>query len=295
MKTRRLSVLILILYVLSILAGCHSSKYTLEQQPGTQLPQKTTASGQTTDPLDTSDPAETEPPTDPTDPIITTKPTEPTDPIITTEPTEPSEPNTPTDPAPTEPDPNVLTEEEIAYLQEFYAYRDPNSEEGPNYYNTALATGFIDPRHISFAYFFCNGDQTNWQETGMTDEEYAFIMENVRDADLPGMKFYRIKRADLRRIYYMCFGITVEDSEKAELMYTAYWDVTDCYYSATQIPAWSLPEFTIVSGKHLPDGTMEVYYTTPLGFYHNYIMILKPVDGGFHMLSNQEIISTSTA
>ena len=288
MKMRKLTVLILVLYVLSILAACHNSTYIQQQQSGAGASLASPNDSQTTDPSEPTDLDEITYPAESADPSAPTEPTEPRAPVSSTNPS-------PTDPPPTEPDPNALTAEEIAHLQEFYAYRDPNSEDGPNYYNTALATGFIDPRHISFAYFFCNGDQSNWQETGMTDEEYAFIIENVRDADLPNMNFYRITRADLRRIFYMCFGVTVEDSEQAELMYTAYWEVTDCYYTATNIPAWSIPEFTIVSGKHLPDGTIEVYYTTPMGFYHHYTMILKPVDGGYHMLSNQEIMVSSTA
>lgn len=275
MKIRILTILFLVIYVISVLAGCRSSTHMLQQQQGAQSPQTLPTNNQTTESLD---------------PI---EPTEYTFPTITTSTTEPTEPN-PTEPPFTESDPNALTTDEIAQLQEFYAYRDPNSEEGPNYHNTALATGFNDRYYISFNYFFCNGDQTNWQETSMTDEEYEFIMANVRDADLPGMKYYRITRADMLEIFYMCFGITVENSAQAELQWTAYWDETDCYYTATDIPAWSVPEYTIVGGKHLENGTIEVYYTVPTGHYRDYVMILQPVDDGYHMLSNYEYVSNST-
>lgn len=279
MKTRKLATLFPIIYVLSVFTGCHSSTYAQQQQLGAESPQTLPTNNHTTESIE---------PTDPTD---FTFPTEPTGSTSTTKPTEPD----PTEPSFTDPEPKALTADEIAQLQEFYAYRDPNSENGPNYYNTALATGFNDRYYISFNYFFCNGDQTNWQETGMTAEEYAFIMSNVRDADLPGMKYYRITREDLSRIFYMCFGVTVEESAQVELQWTPYWEETDCYYTATDIPAWSVPEFTIISGTHLADGTIEVYYTVPTGYYRNYVMILQPVDGGYHMLSNMEYINNSTA
>ena len=67
-------------------------------------------------------------------------------------------------------------------------------------------------------------------------------------------------------------------------LHLLYWGETDCYYSGTTSPAPGANNLEITGGTHLEDGNLKVFYTANSGT--QYVMILKPVDGGYHILSN---------
>ena len=207
---------------------------------------------------------------------------------VTTNPTSSSSPTQPTDPPPTELDPNALTADEIAELQNIYQLlKNENGSRIPNFYNTALGLAFTDPRDISLAYFFCSGDQEEFENTRMTDEEYEFIKSVISYAE--ALDLYRISAQDVERILQMCFGLSLADMNSSDLEHLPYWEKTDCYYSGTTSPAPYAFNLKIIGGTHLENGTLQVFYTTDEDPVTQWVMILKPVDGGYHILSNLEV------
>lgn len=252
---RKVTIVICVIILLLGLCACNAAKNPAETQPALENTQQTTI-------------PTTDPPTDP----------QPTDPL-------------PTQTDPTEPDPNALTEDEIAKLQEIYQFT--KTEEGypvVNFYNSALGMEYSDPRDISFSYFFREGDQEEFENSRMTEEEWEFIQSVDSNADV--FDWYRISSEDMNRILQMCFGLSLSDMHAVDLEFLHYWEETDCYYKGTTSPAPRAEDLRIIAGTHLDDGTLEVHYTTARGLsdeYDEFIAILKPVEDGYHILSNLKV------
>lgn len=230
----------------------------------------------------------TEPPTDSTsasvNPTVSSSSIQATDP----HPTASSTPTQPTDPLPTEPDPNALTADEIAELQNIYQLlKAENGSLIPNFYNTALGLEYTDARDISLSYFFKNGDQEEFEYTRMTDEEYEFIKSAIPNAE--AYDIYCISAQDIERILQMCFGLSLADMGNNDLEHLLYWEKTDCYYSAVTSMGPVAMNLIVTGGAHLEDGNLQVFYTTDGDPITQWVMILKPVDGRYHILSNQEV------
>lgn len=189
-----------------------------------------------------------------------------------------------TEPAPSSPTQLApLTTDEIAELQEIY-------EPVHNFYNTALGLEYSDPRDISLSYFFRQGDYSDFDNTVMTDEEYAFLKANDKNAEF--MDWYRISSQDVERVLQMCFGISLSDMNNDDISRLLYWEDTDCYYAGTTSPGPSANNLEITGGFHLENGNLEVHYRNSQSdkiVWEYYVMILKPVDGGYHILSNLEV------
>ena len=232
----------------------------------------------------------TELPTDSTsatnNPTATSSGTQATD----SPPTTVTAPTQPTDSQPTEPDPNALSAEEISELQNiFQLHKRENGSLIPNFYNTALGMEYADARDISLSYFFHNGDQEEFERTRMTAEEYEFIKSAIPYAE--AYDIYCISAQDVERILQMCFGLSLADMRNNDLEQLLYWEKTDRYYSAITSMGPVALDLVITSGTHLEDGNLKVFYTTTLdgGPVIHCVMILKPVDGGYHIVSNQEV------
>lgn len=225
----------------------------------------------------------------------------PADPTTATQPTSINnqETETPSDPeqtdtppidlvpaqsTPTEQDPNALTENEIAELQEIYKFqRTPDEFYAYRFYNIALGQTYSDPREINLYSFFYNGDFAEWN---MTDTEDVFIKSAIRDAEY--MDQFRATPENMDDILQMCFGLSLQDMQGNGLDRFAYFEETGCYYNATTSPPSRAEFLEITGGSHMEDGNLQVFYTA----YYNkqlYVMILKPVDGGYHILSNLEV------
>lgn len=264
---RKVTIVICVIILLLGLCACNAAKSPAETQPVLENTQSTT--------IPTTDPH-----TDPqhTDPLPTQ-----------TDPTEPDA--TETQPTETEPDPNALTEDEIAKLQEIYQLSlQDNGLYAINFYNSALGMEYSDPRDISFSYFFREGDQEEFENSRMTEEEWEFIQSVDSNADV--FDWYRISSEDMNRILQMCFGLSLSDMHAVDLEFLHYWEETDCYYKGTTSPAPRAEDLRIIGGKYLEDGTLEVHYTVDRNFgidRREYIAILKPVEDGYHILSNLEV------
>ena len=236
-----------------------------------------------------ADPSVSEPSTDTTTslpiPTSSSSPTQAADPPPTT-----STPTQPTEPPATEPDPNALTADEIAELQNIYQL--VKSETGhlvTNFYNAALGMEYTDPKDISLSWFFCNGDGEEFETTRMTEEEYEFIKSVIPNAE--HLDLNCISAEDVERILQMCFGLSLSDmnNDRESL---PYWDKTDCYYSGATAPGPYADNVVITGGTHLEDGNLMVFYTSQEGNWgelKQFVMMLKPVDGGYHILFNQRL------
>lgn len=202
-----------------------------------------------------------------------------------TDPT-PSSPTQPTNPV--TPELTSLTADEIEELQNIYQrVVTEDLIPIPNFYNTALGLEYSDPKDISLSYFFRQGDYSDFANTVMTDEEYAFLKANDRNAEF--LDWYRISTQDVNRVLQMCFGISLSDMNNDDISRLLYWEETDCYYSGTTSPAPYANNLEITGGTHLEDGNLKVFYNTREtkdSEAKQFVMTLKPVDGGYHILSN---------
>lgn len=218
-------------------------------------------------------------------PTPSSSPTRATDPPPTT-----STPTQPTEPPATEPDPNALTADEIAELQNIYQLvRSETGHRVTNFYNAALGMEYTDPRDISLSYFFREGDGEEFETTIMTEEEYEFIKSC--DPNAEHLDLYRISAQDMERILQMCFGLSLSDMNEG-LGSLHYWEKTDYYYTGTTSPAPYVDNLIITGGTHLDDGNLMVYYTSQEGNWgelKQFVMVLKPIDGGYHILSNVRV------
>ena len=217
---------------------------------------------------------------DQTDPT-STQPTETESDPTSTQPTETEPDPTSTQPTETEPDPNALTEDEIAKLQTLFEGAD--SASITFFYNIAIGQTYSDPRQIDLYRFFYNGDQTDWT---MTDEEFAFIKSAIEDAEY--MSLFRSDPENMDAILQMCYGLSLQDMQGNGLDSFAYFEETGCYYNAATSPPSFAELLKIIGGTHLDDGNLQVFYTA----YYNeqlYVMILMPVEDGYHILSNLEV------
>ena len=205
-----------------------------------------------------------------------------------TDPT-PSSPTQPTNPV--TPELTSLTADEIEELQNIYqSVVTEDLIPIPNFYNTALGLEYFNSKDISLSYFFRQGDYSDFDNTVMTDEEYAFLKANDKNAEF--LDWYRISSQDVERVLQMCFGISLADMNNDDISRLLYWEDTDCYYSGTTSPAPYAMNLEILSGVHLENGNLEVYYRNSESdkiIWKYYVMILKPVDGGYHILSNLEV------
>ena len=213
--------------------------------------------------------------------VITNPPTSSSSSTLATDPPPtPSSPTQPTEQPPTEQDPNALTENEIAELQNLY--EAPLSPSVASFYNIALGQTYSDPREINLYSFFYNGDFTEWN---MTDAEDEFIKSAIRDAEY--MDQFRATPENMDDILQMCFGLSLQDMQGNGLDRFVYFKETSCYYNATTSPPSHAEFLEITGGSHVENGNLQVFYTA--NNKNQYVMILKPVDGGYHILSNLEV------
>ena len=213
-------------------------------------------------------------------PTSSSSPTQATDPPPTS-----SVPTQPTEPPATEPDPNALTADEIAELQNIYQLvKTENGQYVTNFYNAALGMEYTNSKDISLSWFFYHGDGEEFETTRMTEEEYDFIKSVRPNAEV--FEWYCISAQDVERILQMCFGLSLSDMND-DLVAHHYWEETDCYYSGVTSPAPSADDLVITGGTHLEDGNLLVFYTANND--QQYVMMLKPVDGGYHILFNQRL------
>ena len=149
---------------------------------------------------------------------------------------------------------------------------------------------YSDPRDISLSYFFREGDQEEFEDSRMTNEEWEFIQSVDPNADV--FDWYRISSEDMNHILQTCFGLSLLDMHAVDLEFLHYWEETDCYYHGTTSPAPRAEDLRIIAGTHLDDETLEVHYTTARGLsgeYDEFVAILKPVEDGYHILSNLKV------
>lgn len=206
-------------------------------------------------------------------PTSSSSPTQASDPPPTS-----SVPTQPTEPPATEPDPNALTADEIAQLQEIYT--TPKYPNTTSFYNIALGQTYTDPREIDLYRFFYNGDYSEWT---ITEEESRFIKDTIPNAEY--LDSFRSKPEEMDAILQMCFGMTLQDMKGHGLESFAYFENTGCYYNCASAPPSHADFIEITGGSHLEDGNLLIFYTA--NNEQQYVAKLKPVDGGYHILSNQ--------
>ena len=217
----------------------------------------------------------TKPTVTPTDPTETlTNPTEATQ-VTTTPPT--------TIPATTPPEPPVFDDywlEQIDLV--FTGYRDMRT----NWYNAAMLATFDSVEELD-AYDLFSVGTGNPEDSRLTDEELDYLRSTTYIDQ--GYSACRMSREYVENVLDQYFGLTTADLKTESDKFFIYWEKTDCYYVISE--GHAALDFRLLGAVRQPDGTIlfEYYHPYVISPKNIYETVIRPVGGGYHVLSNRII------
>ena len=220
--------------------------------------------------------------TDPSDPDLSattptaTKPAEPeqTDPRPTK--TIPTEPTVPLDPNGFPIDLNK-DDEVLGKLQSLFACNHPKR----NYFNTALCSQYEDTRYVNLAALFVAGIE-DVKYTPTEDEIAQLVNQFGWD---PEFDIYRLPTEGMDEILTQVFGISLSDMDKSAFESLFYLESSNTYFNTYNLTLCA-HEFKAIGYYLLENGNVELYYEATYPAYKG-IVTLKPVEDGYHILSNR--------
>ena len=152
-----------------------------------------------------------------------------------------------------------------------------------SWYNMALRSEYDQPKYVNLRNLFYNGFKDEPQTP--TDAEWAEL-KNVPGFDI-NFDMQRLPVAKINAVLKQYFGITLANIKNPNFgAGFVYLKSTDCYYSM-HTDAECLDNFRVIVAEEQHDGTIRMTYTADDGAYI-YVAVLKPVDGGYQILSNQK-------
>ena len=205
------------------------------------------------------------------EPTIT--PAETTEPIETTSPTESTIPA----------DPRLFNEAQLAELQTlFTGYYEMRT----NWYNAAMLATFDSPQDIDAFDLFSVGTG-NPADRRLTDEELDYLRSTTYIDQ--GYSACRMSREYVENVLDQYFGLTIADLKTESDKFFIYWDKTDCYYVVSE--GHAALDFKLLGARRQEDGTILFEYFHPYVIAPKdiYETVLRPVSGGYHVLSNRVI------
>lgn len=154
-----------------------------------------------------------------------------------------------------------------------------------SWYNMALGSEYDQPEYVNLRNLFYNGFKD--ESYTPTDAEWAELK------DQPGFEestweLIRLPVSKINVVLKQYFGITLEDIKNPEFDGFVYLESTDCYYTM-HTDAECLDNFQVIAAEEQHDGTIRMTYTANDGDAI-YMAVIKPVDGGYQILSNQKNI-----
>ena len=198
---------------------------------------------------------------------------------------DPNTPNPTEDPTqPTEdPDQNAGDPEDPR-LAEFDALFGPMNSR----YNWALTSQYADPTYVNLKELFYNGFSD--ESAKPADAEWEELK------DIPGFDsnfdLVRLPVDKINQVLTQYFGITLEGVDAAGFEGLVYLESTDCYYRMCTDTS-VVENFKATAVEVLEDGTIRLSYagsSHALGGNGAGVAVLRPVDGGYQILSNQKIV-----
>ena len=170
---------------------------------------------------------------------------------------------------------NKLTEESrMARLQLLFATN--------KLFNSALICEYATPAQVNLFQLFYNGFPD--ESKTPTDAEWAELK------DIPGFEIgfelFRLPVWKINEKLEILFGITLEDIENPDLGSFTYLESTDSYYimHTDTNAVWGI---RVTAVSVLEDGTVRMTYTAREE-ETVYVAVLKPVNGGYQICSNQK-------
>lgn len=190
-------------------------------------------------------------------------------PAPTTEPT--THPSDPPEPSTTEV-PTTVSAELAAYNALFGNHK--------SWYNRVLTCQYESPKELNLLdFFYCGfGD-----ERIPTDAEWEALK------DLQGFNenydFFRLPVDKMNEVLTTYFDITLDDLEPSGFEGLVYLEGTNCYYFMTT-GANVVGNFCAISAETAETGIIALRYAAGWTTPKEYIVTLKPTDGGYIILSN---------
>ena len=169
----------------------------------------------------------------------------------------------------------------VPYFNELLNPRLERSEA--DWFPRALTSYYDSPEKIDLFQLFYTG--IPGADNTPSTAELAFL-ENKPGYE-PEFDLVRIPTAEMNRVLREYFGITLSETEGIGLENFLYNEQTDCYYHSHTDTNLSFREVT--AAEELEDGLWHVIYAAQ-GDDHG-VVTLRRYDGGWQILSNQQLIT----
>lgn len=172
------------------------------------------------------------------------------------------------EPDPPEADPNALTTEELAQLQdEVFTIGSWYAQATSSYYDTPAQVNLS--RHL-----FYDGEHyagLPYGQSYLSDRETAWLISQEPSAENLGT--FRVRRVIMDEVLHQYFDIRLEETEKVGLDQFLYWEETDAYYLLHSDTGMRSVDLT--GGWRTEDGLLVVTYSfgTETG-----MMTLRPTE-----------------
>lgn len=150
-----------------------------------------------------------------------------------------------------------------------------------SWYNMALATQYSNPQELRLSEFFYNGFRD--EKTTATDEEWAQLKE--APGFLEEYDLIRLPAEKIDAVLQEYFGVSLVQLEEGCFEGLAYLANTDCYYMM-HTDALGAEGVRIKAITELADGTIQLTYTKNQA-ESEFAVVVRSIDGGFQMVSNQ--------
>ncbi|MBE6949767.1 MAG: M56 family metallopeptidase [Ruminococcaceae bacterium] len=169
----------------------------------------------------------------------------------------------------------------VPYFHELLNPRLERSEA--DWFPRALTSYYDDPAKIDLFQLFYTG--IPGADNTPSTAELAFL-ENKPGYE-PEFDLVRIPTAEMNRVLREYFGITLSETEGIGLEKFLYNEQTDCYYQSLTDTNLGFREVT--AAEELEDGLWHVIYTDERDDHG--VVTLRRYDGGWRILSNQQLIT----
>lgn len=158
-----------------------------------------------------------------------------------------------------------------------------------SWYSQALTSEYSRPEEVDLGMLFYRGVPLRSEVEPAADEvnKLATLSVMWSSEDTCELPVQRISTAQMNDILEQYFGITLDQAVGNGLDWLTYLEDTDCYY--TRHSSTNAISPMITAAYLLEDGSIAMYYTESSSIIGNGLAILKPVGGGYQILSNKSI------
>lgn len=167
--------------------------------------------------------------------------------------------------------------EQLEIYQDLFA--DPES-----WFSRALTGRYYSRNRMPLSIFFSTGAADESQEVSQAERS---ALEQTGKLDMgTDRQLCKLPATRMNEVLEMCFGMTLADMDAVSFMDMVYLEDTDCWYFLRE--ETDAVVFTARSAVEMDNGLIRIRYTAGKT-QAEYVVTLQPYDGGYYILSNQDV------